>query len=196
MAYETTNPPSLVSQRIGSAGKIWMYLDGDAVSTVVGAGYFTNGYHLGMRVGDLVHIVNSSTGLVQSAGVTTATAATGAVTVTASISGSIGGGGIQTLTASGAVTSGIQYLNLNHASVVIAATVASAVNHAGIFVITDTSASGTAAHTVTLTAGTFNAAGNTVATLNAPGEQLVTLFSTAGVGVTLENTGSVALSGP
>ena len=194
MAYETTNPPSLVSQRIGAAGKVWMYLDGDAVSTVVGASYFTNGYHLGMRVGDAVMIVNSSTGLVQVAGVTTATASTGYVTVTASISGTIGGGGIQTLTASGAVTAGIQYLNVAHATVVIAATIASAVNHAGIFVITNTSASGTAAHTVTLTAGTFNAAGNTIATLNAAGEQLVTLFSTAGVGCTLENTGAVAMS--
>lgn len=99
--------------------------------------------------------------------------------------------GIQELTASGAVTAGIQSLELNHATVVIAATVAAPTP--GLFVVKDTSASGTAAHTVTLTTGTWDGT-NDVATLNAPGEALVVYFDSAGNGVIVENIGAVVLS--
>lgn len=102
------------------------------------------------------------------------------------------GGLVQELTASGAVNAATQWLDLNHISVVIAAT-ANALDLTGLFVIRDTSASGTAAHTVTLTNGTFNGT-NTVATLNAPGEQLVVLFDPFGRGTIIENIGAVALS--
>lgn len=100
---------------------------------------------------------------------------------------------IQELTESGAVTAGIRFVELNHASVVIAATIASAANHAGIFVVKDTSATGTAAHTLTLTAGTFNGTNN-VATLDARDEMLVVYFDSAGRGQVIANVGSVALS--
>lgn len=100
---------------------------------------------------------------------------------------------VQELTASGAVTAGIQSLELNHATVAIAATIAASTGHPGLFVIKDTSASGTAAHTVTLTAGTFNGTA-TVATLNAPNEALVVYFDSAGNGTIVENVGAVALS--
>ena len=100
---------------------------------------------------------------------------------------------VQTLTASGAVTAGVQSLQLNHATVVIAATIAAATGHPGLFIIKDTSASGTAAHTVTLTSGTFNGTA-TVATLNAPNEALVVYFDSAGNGTVIENVGAVALS--
>lgn len=99
---------------------------------------------------------------------------------------------VQELLASGAVTPGVQSLELNHASVVIAATM-SALNHPGLFVIKDTSATGTAAHTVTLSAGTFNGTA-TVATLNARDECLVVYFDSAGRGQVVANVGSVALS--
>ena len=99
----------------------------------------------------------------------------------------------QLFTASGAVTSGKKSIQLAHASVVIAATIANAANHAGLFVVKNTSASGTAAHTLTLTAGTFNGTNN-VATLNAPNECLVVWFDTLGNGTIVENVGSVALS--
>ena len=99
----------------------------------------------------------------------------------------------QELTASGAVTATVNHLQLNHATVVIAATVADASTHEGLFVITDTSASGTAAHTVTLTAGTFDGT-STVATLNAPGECLIVCFDADGAGVVVANIGGVALS--
>lgn len=103
--------------------------------------------------------------------------------------------GVQELTASGAVTPGVRSLELNHATVVIAATIADAAAHPGLFVIKDTSATGTAAHTVTLTAGTFNGT-NTIATLNARDEFLAVYFDSTGRGQVVANVGAVALSGP
>lgn len=100
---------------------------------------------------------------------------------------------VQELTVSGAVTAGVQSVELNHATVAVVTTIASAVNHPGLFVVKDTSASGTAAHTLTLTAGTFNGTNN-VATLNAPNECLVVYFDSAGNGTIVENVGSVGLS--
>ena len=101
-------------------------------------------------------------------------------------------GSSQTLTASGAVAATTKNLALNHATVAIAATMV-ATQHPGLFTVTDTSASGTAAHTVTLTGGTWNGTA-TVATLNAPAESLVVFFDTAGNGTIVVNTGAVALS--
>lgn len=98
----------------------------------------------------------------------------------------------QELTASGAVTTGVQSLELNHATVVVAATMV-ATEHPGFFYVVDTSASGTAAHTVTLTGGTWDGT-NTVATFNAPAESLLVFFDAAGNGRIILNTGSVALS--
>lgn len=102
-------------------------------------------------------------------------------------------GRVQELTASGAVTAGVQSVELNHTSVVIAATIANSTGHGGVFVVKDTSASGTAAHTLTLTSGTWNGTNN-VATLNAHDECLVVYFDSAGNGTVLVNIGSVALS--
>jgi len=100
---------------------------------------------------------------------------------------------IQTLTATGAVTAGVRILELDHDDTVIAATIADASDHAGLFIVRNTSGGGTEAHTLTLTAGTFNGSDN-VATLDAPGEALVVLFDDTGRGQIIENTGSVALS--
>jgi hypothetical protein len=100
----------------------------------------------------------------------------------------------QTLTATGAITVGKHgVVQLNHATVIIAATLAAP--EAGYdLVIVDNSASGTAAHTVTLPAGvTFDATNNT-ATLNAPGEALHIVALSATRWFILENIGSVALS--
>ncbi len=101
---------------------------------------------------------------------------------------------VQELTATAAVTAGVQSLELNHASTIIAATIASTVNHPGLFVVKDTSATGTAAHTVTITTGTWNGT-NKIITLNALNEALVVYFDSAGNGSILVNLGAVALSG-
>jgi hypothetical protein len=100
----------------------------------------------------------------------------------------------QALTASGIVLPGVKSLELNHATVIIAATIADAADHAGIFYVVNTSASGTAAHTVTLANGTWNGT-NKIATLNAPAESLLVFFDGSGNGRIILNTGSVALSG-
>lgn len=102
-------------------------------------------------------------------------------------------GRVQELTASGAITAGVQSIELNHATVAVVTTVAASTSHEGLLVIKDTSASGTAAHTVTLTAGTFDGTNNKV-TLNAPNECIAVYIDSAGDGTILENVGSVALA--
>lgn len=100
---------------------------------------------------------------------------------------------VQELTASGTVTAGVQSVELNHISVLVAATIATSVAHQGLFIVKNTSASGTDGHTLTLTAGTFDGT-NDIATLNAGKECLVVYFDSAGNGTIIENVGTVALS--
>lgn len=101
---------------------------------------------------------------------------------------------VQELTVSGAVTAGVQSVELNHASTIIAATVAAVIGaHDGFFMVKNTSPSGTAAHTVTLTGGTWDGT-NTIITLNAPNEAILVYFDSAGDGTIIENVGGVALS--
>ena len=107
--------------------------------------------------------------------------------------GSIQARTVQELTATGTVSPGVASVELNHTATTIAATIADATAHPGLFVVKDTSASGTAAHTLTLTSGTFNGTNN-VATLNAANECLVVYFDSAGNGTIVENVGTVALS--
>ena len=101
---------------------------------------------------------------------------------------------VQELTATGVVTrQGKKLLLLNHASTIIAATLQAA--QAGDeLIIVDSSASGTAAHTVTCPAGaTFDGTNNT-ATLNAPGEALHLVAISPTRWFVLNNIGSVGLS--
>ena len=102
-------------------------------------------------------------------------------------------GRVQELTVTAAVVAGIQSVELNHIDTVIAATISDAVNHQGLFVVKDTSATGTELHTLTLTAGTFNGSDN-VATFNARDEALIVYFDSTGRGQVIANVGSVALS--
>jgi hypothetical protein len=59
MAYSTSNPPALISQGIGSVWRLWIYKSTDAATAVRVSGYFTNGWSLGMRAGDLVAVVDT-----------------------------------------------------------------------------------------------------------------------------------------
>lgn len=57
MAYATTNPPRLRSYCLGiEFGKVYTYMSTDSAATVNTAGYFSNGWELGMRLGDIVDI--------------------------------------------------------------------------------------------------------------------------------------------
>lgn len=88
---------------------------------------------------------------------------------------------------------GMEVLELNHISTIIATTIAAPVK-GNFLVITNTSASGTAAHTVTLTAGDFDGGGGNVATLNAPEETLVVYGVSATRYVIIENIGTIVIS--
>ena len=57
MAYSLSNPPFVVSQGIIS-GKNWRYESNDSSTTVGAAGYFSNGYALGMRAGDTITVID------------------------------------------------------------------------------------------------------------------------------------------
>lgn len=59
MAYATSNPPGLLAQGIGGSRKLWLYVSTDTSTAVRVSGYFTNGYSLGMRAGDILISVDS-----------------------------------------------------------------------------------------------------------------------------------------
>jgi|TARA_R110000744_G_scaffold347400_2_gene452941 hypothetical protein len=103
---------------------------------------------------------------------------------------------LKTYTATAAMGSDsgkVRHIQLSSTSVV-AISAMSGADYAGQIVsVKNTSASGTAAHTVTLTGGTWNGSA-TVVTLNAPDECIVVMFDSAGDGTILVNVGSVALS--
>ena len=87
MAYSRLTPPSLISERVGAlSGAIWSYSSADTLGTVSAINYINNAYELGMRAGDMVLHVDSTSGvsnlLTVQSGATTGTAS-GATTNTA-----------------------------------------------------------------------------------------------------------------
>lgn len=78
MAYATSNPPAMVTQSIAGPRR-WLYTSADPIATVNNAGYITNGYQLGMRVGDTVEVRDTATPTTSLCSVITANATTGAV---------------------------------------------------------------------------------------------------------------------
>lgn len=62
MAYSTSAPPVLLVHTMAFSRKIWGYVSADADTVVRVSGYITNGYDLGLRVGDLVIVWNSGAG--------------------------------------------------------------------------------------------------------------------------------------
>jgi hypothetical protein len=61
MAYNPTiSQPLLVAGGVGASPRMWMYTSGDVGATVDASGYFTDGYSLGMRDGDLCLVYNSA----------------------------------------------------------------------------------------------------------------------------------------
>ena len=103
---------------------------------------------------------------------------------------------LKTYTATAAMGSDsgkVRHIQLSSTSVVAISAMSGADYARQIVSVKNTSASGTAAHTVTLTGGTWNGSA-TVVTLNAPDECIVVMFDSAGDGTILVNVGSVALS--
>lgn len=58
MTYSTSNPPRLCGQAIAGPRE-WLYTSADAHATVDASGYFTDGYNLGMRDGDLIKVYDT-----------------------------------------------------------------------------------------------------------------------------------------
>jgi hypothetical protein len=80
MTYSTALPPALVSGRLNSGPRRWSYTEASlAASALDAAGYITNGYHLGMRVGDIVEHYDQNTKIISSHVVISSNATTGAV---------------------------------------------------------------------------------------------------------------------
>lgn len=60
MTYATTNPPALIGQSLAGGG-LWLYKSADDDATVNGTDYFSNGEALGMKVGDIVLVIDTAT---------------------------------------------------------------------------------------------------------------------------------------
>ena len=54
MVYSVDNPPRQIVQGLSGTPSLWVYVDGDDDATVNGAGYFSNGADLGMKLGDFL----------------------------------------------------------------------------------------------------------------------------------------------
>ena len=54
MAYATSNPPALMTPRVGGGVAMWHYNHDDAATVVRVDGYITNAKELGMAIGDII----------------------------------------------------------------------------------------------------------------------------------------------
>lgn len=60
MAYSTSNPPAKIAQAL-TGGSVWLYKSADVDSDTNAADYYSNGDALGMTVGDLVLVIDTTT---------------------------------------------------------------------------------------------------------------------------------------
>lgn len=80
MSYSTSIPPMKVTAGVGGAPNIWIYKSTDDDATTNGSGYYTNGAALGMKLNDIVLVIDTTTPLVSLCSVSVVNATTGAVT--------------------------------------------------------------------------------------------------------------------
>lgn len=59
MAYSTSNPPEKLLSNLDGTFNVWVYRSTDAAATVDAANYITNGGSLGMKVGDVVYVIDT-----------------------------------------------------------------------------------------------------------------------------------------
>lgn len=82
MAYSTSNPPNMTAQAI-AANSVWIYSSTDVTTDVDDTNYFSNGDALGMKVGDIVLVIETDNSYAQTTHSVTAVTAGGAATVSA-----------------------------------------------------------------------------------------------------------------
>lgn len=80
MAYSKTLPPVKVADGLAGGPNLWMYQSTDVKATVIAANYITNASDLGMRVGDAVIILDTTSPL-SSLAIVSAVATTGSTLV-------------------------------------------------------------------------------------------------------------------
>lgn len=85
MAYSTSNPPFLIVSQLGGTFKIFGYSSTDAQATVAGSSYITNGQDLGMGLGDLVFVRDTTNTLNHSLTVRTLSTSSQGVTLSAGV---------------------------------------------------------------------------------------------------------------
>ena len=78
MAYATDNPLRKIAE--GGINSVWLYVDGDAVGTIAGSGYFNSDYQ-NLRENDVILCVGAAVGT-ETVDLLVVTSATGATTVT------------------------------------------------------------------------------------------------------------------
>ena len=62
MAYSTSQPPRLMVPAMNAqTPQIWAYTSVDDDATTNGAGYYTDGADLGMKLGDMVYVFDTTT---------------------------------------------------------------------------------------------------------------------------------------
>jgi len=86
MAYSSTNPPKLIAQTYGdSPGNIWAYSSTHTAAAAAASGFISNGFALGMKVGDSFRNVELTTAGAYTAfadGIVSGVTASSAATVT------------------------------------------------------------------------------------------------------------------
>lgn len=85
MAYSATNPPQLLTPRVGGGLALWLYASTDVHTDVDATDYFTNGDALGMKVNDTVIVTKTSATIGCTIHTVTTVKAGGAATVASAI---------------------------------------------------------------------------------------------------------------
>ena len=86
MSYATINPPKLLLPRLGTDGvALWAYTSTDVHTDVDASDYFSDGYDLGMKVGDIVFVSKSSATIGTTVHYVQTVTANGAATIAAAI---------------------------------------------------------------------------------------------------------------
>ena len=85
VGYSTSFPPKQIPSTIGNGPALWIYISEDAHGTVAAAGYFTNGFDLGMKVGDAVFVGKSTATIGYTVHYVQTVVTNGAATISAAI---------------------------------------------------------------------------------------------------------------
>lgn len=81
MSYSASNPPVLMVPSIGNKPAVWVYRSTNTSTETLASGFFANGAALGLKAGDLVVSINSTSGIPYLTGVSSVVASSAATVV-------------------------------------------------------------------------------------------------------------------